>query len=266
MELVANKYKLIEKIGSGSFGAIYRGQNIRTNELVAVKIESISSNMKLLKNESTIYQYLMNSAGVPCVKWFGKDTVNYYMVIELLGESIESLKQRRGTLDLKLTLQIGIQILILLKTIHSEGLVHRDIKPDNFLLGLNDKSRQLFIIDFGFCKSYLNGSRHIPIGKTSSLIGSLSFASINAHEFVELSRRDDLESLGYMLLYLFIGTLNLDQTNDAFACRNESIMVRKREMFDDTTIPSAFVAYMLYAKSLGFDETPNYNQMIAILQ
>ncbi len=266
MNLVANKYKLIEKIGDGSFGVIYRGQNIRTNEFVAVKVETISSNVKLLKNESTVYQYLMNYVGIPSVKWFGKDDVNYYMVIELLGESIETLKQRRRKLELKLTKQIGIQVLDLLKTIHSEGFIHRDIKPDNFLLGLHDKNRQLFIIDFGFCKSYRRGAQHIQIGKTCSLIGSLSFASINAHEFTELSRRDDLESLGYMLLYLYNGTLNLDHTCDNFVENNELIKMKKQNMFNDLTVPSVFVEYMLYVKSLGFDEDPDYNRMIHILR
>lgn len=262
MSLVANKYNLIEKIGSGSFGAIYKGQNIRTNEFVAVKVEPISSNIRLLKNESAIYYHLIKHDGIPCVKWFGKDDVNYYMVIELLGESLESLKQRRGRLDLKLTLQVGIQILNLLKTIHYEGLIHRDVKPDNFLLGLNDKKRQLFIIDFGFCKSYRKGIQHIPIRKTSSLIGSPSFASINAHEFTELSRRDDLESLGYMMLYLYKGTLNLDQDEEERHDNNEFIRLKKMDMFNDATIPSEIVEYMSYVKSLGFDETPDYNVLL----
>ena len=81
MNIIQNKYKLIEKIGQGSFGSIYKGENIRTNELVAIKIEPIKNNTKLLKNESIIYQYLINSEGLPNVKWFGKDDNNYYMVI-----------------------------------------------------------------------------------------------------------------------------------------------------------------------------------------
>jgi serine/threonine protein kinase len=87
MSLIGNKYKLLEKIGEGSFGSIYKGENIRTHELVAIKVEPINNNTKLLKNESIIYQYLNNNEGLPNVKWFGKDQINYYMVINLLGES-----------------------------------------------------------------------------------------------------------------------------------------------------------------------------------
>ena len=207
MSLIGNKYKLLEKIGEGSFGSIYKGENIRTHELVAIKVEPINNNTKLLKNESIIYQYLNNNEGLPNVKWFGKDQINYYMVINLLGESLQTLKERKTTFSLKLVLQIGIQIINLLKMIHDKGLVHRDIKPDNFLLGLKNKNKQIYIIDFGFCKTFLNNNTHIDMKKTSSLIGSNNFASVNAHEFNELSRRDDLESLGYMLVYFYIGNL-----------------------------------------------------------
>ena len=85
MSLINNKYKIIEELGEGSFGKIYQGENIRTNELVAIKIESIQNGNKLLKNESIIYQYLVNTPGVPQIKWFGKDADNYYMVINLFN-------------------------------------------------------------------------------------------------------------------------------------------------------------------------------------
>jgi serine/threonine protein kinase len=108
MKLINNKYNLLEKIGEGSFGSIYRGQNIRTSEYVAIKIEPINNETKLLKNESLIYQYLNNSSGIPSVKWFGKDEINYYMVINLLGESLEQVKNKFGTFSLQLILKIGI--------------------------------------------------------------------------------------------------------------------------------------------------------------
>ena len=93
MEIINKKYKIINKIGEGSFGLIYKGQNIRTNEYVAIKIEPIENELKLLKNESQIYQYLNNNEGIPNVKWFGKDNINYYMVINLLGHSLQTIKK-----------------------------------------------------------------------------------------------------------------------------------------------------------------------------
>jgi len=259
MSLIGNKYKLLEKIGEGSFGSIYKGENIRTHELVAIKVEPINNNTKLLKNESIIYQYLNNNEGLPNVKWFGKDQINYYMTINLLGESLQSLKERNRTFSLKLVLQIGIQIITLLKMIHDKGLVHRDIKPDNFLLGLNSKNKQIHIIDFGFCKTFLNNNKHIDMKKTSSLIGSNNFASINAHEFNELSRRDDLESLGYMLVYFYIGNLMWKDYSN-----NEMIRLMKNNIENDESIPKILIKYFKIVKSLEFKETPKYDLLFDI--
>ena len=116
MEIINKKYKIINKIGEGSFGSIYKGENIRTRENVAIKVESIKSETKLLKNESIIYHYLNNTNGIPSVKWFGKDNNNYYMVINLLGNSLQEIINIHFSFSLKLVLQIGIMIIKLIKT------------------------------------------------------------------------------------------------------------------------------------------------------
>lgn len=255
--LIANKYKLLDKIGQGSFGSIYKGENIRTKEYVAIKIEPVINDTKLLKNESTIYQYLNNDEGFPNVKWFGKDKTNYYMVINLLGESLQSLIERRYTFSLKLVLQIGIQIINLLKTIHDKGLIHRDIKPDNFLLGLNNKNKQIYLIDFGFCKTFLNNDKHIEMKKVNNLIGTNNFASVNAHDFNELSRRDDLESLGFMLIYFYFGNLIWKDYTD-----NEMIRVMKNTIINDENNPKILIEYFKIIKCLEFKEKPNYDLLI----
>ena len=257
MSLINNKYILIEKIGAGSFGSIYKGQNIRTQEKVAIKVEPIKNVTKMLKNESTIYQYLGFNQGIPMVKWYGKDDNNYYMVINLLGKSLEQLKIEKTRFTLKLTLQIGIQILFLLKTIHDKGLIHRDIKPENFLLGLNSLDKQVYIIDFGFCKSYLNNGKHIQFGKIHDIIGSYNYASINSHNLCELSRRDDLESLGYMLFFFYIGELNWNNKTN-----HTEIVSLKTNILTNSECPQVFINYMKYVRSLEFDETPNYSIII----
>jgi casein kinase I family protein HRR25 len=254
MDLINKKYRIIEKIGEGSFGLIYKGENIRTRELVAIKVEPIEKDMKLLKNESVIYQYLNNVEGVPFVKWFGKDEKNYYMVINLLGDSLQSVKNN-STFSLTSVLQIGIQIIILLKTIHDKGLVHRDIKPDNFLLGLNNQRKRIYIIDFGLCKSYINNDEHNPIKKSNNLIGSLSYASINAHDCIELSRRDDMESLGYMLAFLYLGTLPWQEAK----VENVDIIKKsKQDITSNDKLPQILVNYIKYVRSLEYEEKPNY--------
>jgi len=253
MEIILNnKYKLIDKIGEGAFGSIYRGQNIRTGEKVAIKTEPIEKQTNLLKNESKVLHFLNNIKGVPNVKWFGKDETKYYMVINLLGESLQSVKTRYNSLSLQNVLKIAIKIVILLRTIHEKGLIHRDIKPDNFLLGLNDK-KNIYIIDFGFCKSYIKDNKNIPQKKLHNLIGSLNYSSVNSHKLIELSRRDDLESLGYMLLYFYLGGLPWQNEKNS-----EKIIYLKKNIIENIKLPDVLIKYMKYVRYLKFDEKPNY--------
>jgi casein kinase I family protein HRR25 len=254
--LINNKYKIIEKLGAGCFGEIYKGENIRTQEYVAIKVEPIANNLKLLKNESVIYQYLVGLQGVPNVKWFGKDHVNYYMVLNLLGDSLQTLLNSKKIFSLKLVLQVGLQIIFILKSIHDKGLVHRDIKPDNFLLGNDNK--QINIIDFGFCKSIENVT---DTKKTTGLIGSLTYASLNAHNYTELSYRDDLESLGYMLIYFYQGNLEWQKTENI-----KLIIQMKQHVVDNDKLPIVLRDFLKRVRLLGFNEMPDYNSLINLLK
>lgn len=251
---INNKYIILEKLGSGSFGIIYKGQNTRTGENVAIKVEPLKNNTKLLKNESIIYHYLLGLKGIPNVKWFGKDEYNYYMVIDLLGNSLEDIKITRGTFSLKLVLQVGIQCIDLLERLHEKKLIHRDIKPDNFLLGIKNNIKQIYLIDFGFCKTFdiKNATKY-----SNNLIGTPIFASINAHEFRELSFADDMESLGYMLIYLFLDTLPWQKEN---MTKDEFIRMKKN-IYNDTRIPIVLLKYIKIVSLLTFDERPNYNKL-----
>jgi serine/threonine protein kinase len=267
--IINKKYKLLDKIGEGSFGSIYKAHNIRTEEYVAIKVEPIENATKLLKNESTIYHYLNNVPRIPTVKWYGKDEYNYYMVINLLGKSLKDFKNKHYIFPLKLVLQIGIQLIELLQKIHEKGLIHRDIKPDNFLFGLNDESKNLHIIDFGFCKSFIQDDKHMPLKKTHNLIGSHTYASVNAHKFIELSRRDDIESLGYMLIYFYLGSLpwqdisELSVTNENMhENMHETIINLKTQLLFTTSIPIVLINYMKYVRNLEFEEKPNYTLLI----
>ena len=247
MGLINNKYRIIKEIGKGSFGIIYKGENMRTREKVAIKVETIDHGTCLLKNESIIYRYLNNMTGIPAVKWFGKDDINYYMVINLLGKSLQNIKDEIGCFTLNDAVKIGVYLIYLIQNIHEKGLVHRDIKPDNFLFGLDDTSK-IYIIDFGFCKSYVGDNEHIPMQKTNNLIGSRTYASINAHNFDELSRRDDFESLCYALIYLVQGKLEWQTHNVEEHPKLANIRIRdmKINILESSTMPQVFINSLKY--------------------
>lgn len=252
---INNKYVILEKLGMGSFGTIYKGYNSRSGENVAIKVEPISNGTKLLKNESIIYQYLLNIKGIPNVKWFGKDETNYYMVIDLLGYSLEYILRKYNKFSLKAVLRVGIQSIELLEKIHNKGLIHRDIKPDNFLLNIKNDINDLYLIDFGFCKTFNPDNEN---KYSSNLIGTPNFASINAHEMRELSMRDDMESLAYMLIYLYFGKL---KWQDIKISNNEFMKKMKSEIYKDNKIPNVLLKYLEKIKILKFDDKPNYIEL-----
>ena len=263
--IVANKYKLIEKIDSGSFGKIYKAQNIRSNEYVAVKIESVLTEIKLLKNETRIYHYLNGCIGIPNVKWFGLYGKNHFMVIKLLGSSLEELKKQEELkkFGLNLVINIGMQIVKLLEIIHNNRIIHRDIKPANFLMGLDSENTQIYVIDFGFGKRFVTDKNtHIDIKKTSRLIGTPNFASMNSHNLIELSRRDDLESLAYTLMYLYYGTLPWDRLE----ITHDQIYQEKVSFYDSSILATVseniLLDYLKYTVELKFDEKPDYKGII----
>ena len=257
--LINNKYKLLNKIGKGAFGSIYRAQNIRTNEFVAVKVEPLKSQLKMLKNETNIYQYLSRSPGIPEIKWYGRDTQNYYMVINLLGDSLQTLVNKPHTFSLENIQMIGIKIIEILRLIHDKGLVHRDIKPENFLFDANYKN-QIHLIDFGLCKSYMDNKtgQHNTAKQTSGLIGSMNYASINSHKRIGLSRRDDLESVCYMLLYFYSGHLPW------FTESNESkVLEMKQNIINSRGYPTILIDILKYVRCMEYSESPNYNLFLS---
>jgi casein kinase 1 len=258
--LIGNKYKLIDRIGKGNFGSIYKAQNVRTNELVAIKVESIARETKLLKRESQILQYLAGNDGFPDLKWFGLDERNYYMVMNLLGESLAAVKEHFNTLGIKETLLIGIQMIERIKILHEKLLVHRDIKPDNFIFGINNNKTKLFLIDFGFARRYTNDNGiHIPLRENCSLLGTPNFVSLNVHKGFEASRRDDLESAILIMIQLYMGDLPWENNDNNDNNDNNNIIKAKEEIIYDRDIPEILIDLLVHVRRLTFEEEPDYD-------
>lgn len=263
--MLANKYKLIEKLSQGSFGKVFKAENIRTNEIVAIKTEIKSKEQKSLKMEAKIYQYLANIDGFPQLKWFGAtDNVNY-LVTDLLECSITTLIQKYGNLCLKTVLLLGIQMIERLETLHTHYLLHRDIKPDNFMINISDLTNKIYLIDFGFCKRYNHEGNHIEFKMNKTLIGTPNYVSINVHKGCEPSRRDDLESCLYVMIYMFFGkffTTDTKDTNTEPKISPLKILVLKKEQL--TNVPRFLTVAINYVRMLKFEEEPDYKYIIRI--
>jgi casein kinase 1 len=203
--VVGGHFRLRRKIGAGSFGEIYSAENTRTHRPVAVKLEPIRARVPQLSYESKLYRIFSGGTGIPKLHWFGTEESHNVMVIDLLGKSLEDLAcARHHRFSLKTVLMLADQMLSCVEFIHSKNFVHRDIKPDNFVMGLGDVSNQVFIIDYGLAKKYRDphSQMHIPYVEGKSLTGTARYASVAALRGIEQSRRDDLESLGVNWLYL----------------------------------------------------------------
>ncbi|KAH9785330.1 Casein kinase 1-like protein 9 [Citrus sinensis] len=201
--VIGGKFKLGRKIGSGSFGELYLGVNVQTGEEIAVKLELVKTKHPQLHYESKLYMLLQGGTGIPHLKWFGVEGDYNIMVIDLLGPSLEDLfNYCNRKFSLKTVLMLADQLINRVEYMHSRGFLHRDIKPDNFLMGLGRKANQVYIIDYGLAKKYrdLQTHKHIPYRENKNLTGTARYASVNTHLGVEQSRRDDLESLGYVLI------------------------------------------------------------------
>ena len=254
--MLANKYKLLEKLSQGSFGKVFKAENIRTGEIVAIKTEIKSKEQKMLKMEAKIYQYLANTDGIPQLKWFGAtDNVNY-LVTNLLEHSITALVKKYGRLSIKTVLLLGIQMIERLETLHNHYLIHRDIKPDNFMINISDKTNKIYLIDFGFCKRYNHDGNHIEFKMNKTLIGTPNYVSLNVHKGCEPSRRDDLESCLYVMIYMLFGKFFSTDTNIL------KILVLKKEQL--TNIPRFLTVAINYVRTLKFEEEPDYKYIIKI--
>jgi casein kinase I family protein HRR25 len=252
--IIANKYKIIEKLNNGEFGTIFKAENIRTKEQVAIKMESISVETKMLKRETQIYQYLGKAVGIPQVKWFGTTDEYNYMVLPLFGDSLAS-----KTFSLVDSFSIGQKIVRILSFIHEKGLIHRDIKPDNFVFNQNETD--VYIIDFGLCKKYIdNDNKHIEIKSGKTIIGTPNFVSVNVHNGVEPSRRDDLISVAYIILYLINGGLPWQTKREI-----KDIKRQKQLILQWCNTPEELIEYLTYCENLKFDETPDYEYLIKSL-
>ena len=214
MSLFENKYKIIEKIGGGTGGIVFKAKHIFKDELCAIKIE-IKNKANILCREAQFYRYLEKMGNTmtsyseylyPKLRSIGTNENYNYMVMDLLDKSLEDIQKERSGFTLKTSLLITIQMIQLLKTIHYNYIIHRDIKPSNFVFGYKNGAFKLHLIDFGLCVYGKNGEIY-NLEKKKNFIGNLKYASYNAILNRNPEYRDDIESVIYIMIELCLGTL-----------------------------------------------------------
>jgi casein kinase I family protein HRR25 len=270
---VGNKYRIGRKIGSGSFGDIYLGTNIISGEEIAIKLESVKAKHPQLEYEARVYKSLAGGVGIPFVRWSGTECDYNAMVLDLLGPSLEDLFNFcNRKFSLKTVLLLADQLISRIEYIHAKSFIHRDIKPDNFLMGIGKRGNQVNVIDFGLAKKYRDPKTHfhIPYRENKNLTGTARYASINTHLGVEQSRRDDMESLGYVMLYFCRGALPW-QGLKAATKKQKYDRIMEKKMTTPTEVlcrgfPNEFSIYLNYTRSLRFDDKPDYSYLRKIFR
>ena len=263
-KVLFEKYLLVKKLGEGSFGCIYSARE--NNNWYAIKFENKNKGQNLLENEAYIMSYL-NGPRIPAVKSFGYSGDHNVLIMELMGKSLEDLFENlpNKKMSIRCVCNLGYQMIDIMEYIHNKHIIHRDIKPDNFVMGKGAKSKYLFLLDFGLSKKYRSSTtlKHYPLIKRKKLTGTARYASINALNGMTQSRRDDLEAIGYVLMYFLIGKLPWQgMVNKNKDERYLRIMEVKRDTTPEQLckgFPPEFERYISYTRNLEYEEQPDYD-------
>jgi len=301
--IICDNFVLMKEIGKGTFGTIFLTYNLRENLEVATKTElkkGFKSNpqlkmeflvLKSILNLNALFNTLAVSKGFsdytpdftgfkriphpdiqgfPNFYGYGLHYDRFYLILQLLGPNLSNLFNfcSKNTFSVTTVCLMALQMIARIEYLHKHYYLHRDIKPENFLMGSGDKSNIIYLIDFGLCKKYKdpNTGQHIPYRENRILTGTARYVSINTHMGVEQSRRDDLESIGYLFIYFLKGTLpwvgikgNKGNNN---ADKNMKIAEKKLQLPTEILcygLPEEFSIYLHYVKNLRFEDRPDYD-------
>jgi serine/threonine protein kinase len=277
-------YKLERKLGKGGFGQVYVGRRISSPRLsdrspgasaleVALKFEHQTSKgcNYGAPYEWQVYNILSGNHGVPRVHYKGKQGEFYIMVMDMLGPSLWDVWNNNShSMSVEMVACIGIEAISILEKMHSKGYVHGDVKPENFLLGPPGtlEEKKLFLVDLGLATKWKDAGsgQHVDYDqRPDTFRGTVRYASVHAHLGRTGSRRDDLESLAYTLIFLLRGRLPWQ----GFQGENKSFLVCKKKMGTSPEslcgiCPQPFRQFVEYVVNLKFDEEPNYAKCISL--
>ena len=267
--LINGRYKLQKRIGSGTFGLVFSAKNVNTNETVAIKLEP-TSQADTLTHEAAVLMKLSGIPGIPNLRYYGVPDHNRYMAIDLLGKSLQTVSS-----EYKKSVPVGIvgmyakQMVQIIWAVHQRGFVHRDIKPPNFMIGIKKNENEtetqdkLFLIDFGMSRTYIDDKTNAHRSnkmRTTGIIGTPRYVSIHVHDGCEPSRRDDLISIMYVLIYLVKGRLPWKAAASPELVAQMKKTISPEDLFFE--MPPSYLEIFKYLCSISYDEAPDYSYII----
>ncbi|GMH42236.1 hypothetical protein BSKO_10155 [Bryopsis sp. KO-2023] len=276
------EYTVEKRLGKGGFGQVYVGKQIKpsakkegpdANE-VALKFEHRSSKGCLCGPpwEWSVYGSLGGCHGIPRVHFRGRQGGYYVMVLDVLGPSLWDVWNSQGQMmSREMVACIAVEALSILKELHKKGYVHGDVKPENFLLGPPNtpKAKKLYLVDLGLATKWRGGMRsHVEYDQRPDVFrGTVRYASVHAHLGRTASRRDDLESLAYTLLFLLKGRLPWQ----GYQGDNKGFLVCKKKMATSAEMlcrfaPRPFRQFSEAVMNLRFDEEPKYDALARLFE
>ncbi|KAG0170953.1 hypothetical protein DFQ28_009767 [Apophysomyces sp. BC1034] len=301
--VVAEEWTVLGKIGEGSFGEVFEVRDIRTKHHYAIKREPVKMRHPQLKHESIMYDVLAGGPGIPQCHWYGQHEEFNCIVLDLLGPSLNQLRQTVIDLPLDVVVELGCQMVSTMEHIHNCGLVFRDVKPDNFLFPASchlpepemvqensiykydrptcdELFRQwggipkLYVVDFGLTSWWRDPNTKVPYPETKkhtkNKTGTARYASLNVHRGKTHARRDDLESLAYLLLDLVLGNLPWTgiQARNSRAGWDRMRRLKEETFMSDLCagLPRGLLEFVEYTKHLRFAQQPDYDYMRQLLR
>ncbi|CAD8196950.1 unnamed protein product [Paramecium octaurelia] len=266
MNYINNQYQLIKKLSAGSYGVVYEGENIQNKGFVAIKIEK-KDKPQTLEREVQALSRLQKITGIPQIYWNGAHNGQNILVMQLLSKDLGYYLKEYRKFSLKTVLMIADQLLLTLKNIHSKSILHRDLKPENLMY----HQRQVYIVDFGISKMYRDSNqKHIPFRDGRPFVGTTRYAPIAAHKGHELSRKDDLETLIYILVLFLKGVLPWQNQILQNNKEKQKLIGEKKIKLSSTEIcqdlPIEFQKALDHIKSLGFSVEPDYDYLINLFR
>ncbi|KAG0767095.1 hypothetical protein G6F57_000260 [Rhizopus arrhizus] len=263
--IIHKRWLILYKIGEGSFGQVFKAKDIKSNDFYAIKREPLNSPQ--LYHEYKLYKILRNGPSIPKCHWFGQHDGYNCLAIDLLGMNLKEWQDQIKTIPLETIIHFGCQLVNCFRYMHELGIIYRDLKPENLCLLPH---HSLKIVDFGLATWWKNTKTNIPHPpyKTKHKTGTARYASIPVHHGQTHARRDDMESLGYLLLDLFIDL----PWSGVVAKSCKAGWDRIRQIKERTPLkrmcvglPVGLLHFIEYTRRLEFYDRPDYDYLISLL-